>query len=78
LSDALTVTPSLRRNSAIMRLIETVVARLRERLQGAEASPPVDEEYNLHVEAEYLIEWMGCWEYVELEVTQEHWGQRGT
>jgi hypothetical protein len=28
-------------------------------------------EYDLNAEAEYLIEWMGSWEYVGGEVTQE-------
>jgi hypothetical protein len=61
----------MRRNLAITRLIEHVAARLRERLQGAPVSPPVDSEYDLNAEAEYLIEWMGSWEYVGGEVTQE-------
>jgi hypothetical protein len=61
----------MRRNLAIMRLIEHVAARLRERLQGAPASPPVSNEYDLNTEAEHLIEWMGSWEYVGGEVTQE-------
>jgi hypothetical protein len=65
--DALTLTPTLRRNLAIMKLIEVVAARLRERLQGAQASPPVGDKYN----PEFLIEWMSRWELVGPEVTQE-------
>jgi hypothetical protein len=61
----------MRRILVIMRLIEHVAARLRERLQGAPVSPSVDNEYNLNAEAESLIEWMGSWEYVGGEVTQK-------
>jgi hypothetical protein len=70
LSDALTATPTPTRISAITRLIEHVVRRLRERLQGAPVSPPVGVDYNLDAEAEHLIGWFGSWEGVDDGLTQ--------
>jgi hypothetical protein len=41
-----------------MRLIEIAVARLRERMTGAQMTPPVGEDYDVDAEAERLISWM--------------------
>jgi hypothetical protein len=79
---ALTVTPTQRRIAAITRLIEIIVARLRERMTGAQMTPPVGEDYNVDTEAEHLISWMSGEDWLEVEEAdtlcdEGEWGNEG-